>query len=345
MLTPTFYDADYHEVKSAAKPGRYGAIVQVKTANGLEFKRFVTLFRTPKDLTWKTVRMHTQSLEFPVELGLDPATVAAREKFADNFLIGQIRLGMSLGSDAAVLFAGLSEIKSGDAPMAWGSDPRSLDQKWWYGLKKQTGDLRTDYYVHLPADYGRDPQKKWPLLLFLHGAGQRGSDIHMVKSTGLPHNLDAQPDFPFVVIAPQCSLGEWWSLPELHDLLDRMEAKYRVDTDRVYLTGLSMGGYGSWALAADKPERFAAIVPICGGGDPDDAERLKNMPIWVFHGGKDPTVPLQRSQEMVDALQKVGGNVKFTIFPEAEHDSWTQAYALPELYTWLLQQHRNKSGE
>jgi predicted peptidase len=102
-----------------------------------------------------------------------------------------------------------------------------------------------------------------------------------------------------------------------------------------------MGGFGSWTLAAESPSRFAAVVPICGGGDPADASQLKDIPIWVFHGGKDPTVPIQRSQEMVDALKKVGGNVKFTIFPEAGHDSWTQAYAMPELYDWLLQQHRN----
>jgi len=207
-------------------------------------------------------------------------------------------------------------------------------------LKKETGNLRTDYYLHLPASYDKDPQKKWPLILFLHGSGERGYDIKMVKNNGLPKNLDAQPEFPFIVIGPQCSPGEWWSPLELDALLDLVEQKYRVDLDRVYLTGLSMGGYGSWALAAESPERFAAVVPICGGGDPDDVSRIKDLPIWVFHGGKDPTVPIQRSQEMVDALKKAGSSVKFTIFPEARHDSWVPAYAMPELYEWLAQQKR-----
>jgi predicted peptidase len=188
--------------------------------------------------------------------------------------------------------------------------------------------------------YGKDATTQWPLILFLHGSGERGYNINQVRDTGLPRNVDTQPDFPFIVIAPQCSPEESWSPAELNDLLDRIQTKYRVDTRRVCLTGLSMGGYGSWSLAIDSPNRFAAVAPICGGGDPADAGRLKGVPFWVFHGGKDPVVPLQSGQDMVDALKKAGGNVKFTVFPEDGHDSWTDAYAMPELYDWLLKQHR-----
>ena len=122
----------------------------------------------------------------------------------------------------------------------------------------------------------------------------------------------------------------------LRALLDRVEQDYRVDLSREYVTGLSMGGYGTWALACDQPGRFAAIAPVCGGGIPRIATRLKDVPVWVFHGAKDTIVPLSESQEMVDALRAVRGDVKFTVLPEAGHDSWTAAYEGQELYDWLL---------
>jgi predicted peptidase len=144
--------------------------------------------------------------------------------------------------------------------------------------------------------------------------------------------------FDFIIVSPQCPNDMWW--PEKTDLLitllDEIEAKYRVDTDRVYLTGLSMGGFGTWTLAAKYPNRFAAIAPICGGGERYSANRLKKVPVWAFHGAKDNTVPLARSQEMVDAIKKVGGDAKLTVYPEAEHDSWTETYNNPELYQWFL---------
>ena len=141
--------------------------------------------------------------------------------------------------------------------------------------------------------------------------------------------------FPFILVSPQ-SPGRGWNPDTLSALLDDVEKNYRVDKNREYLTGLSMGGYGTWALAAAQPHRFAAVAPICGGGNPKDAEKLKALPIWVFHGAKDPTVPLARSQEMVDALKSAGSEVKFTIYPDAVHDSWTETYDNPEFYTWLL---------
>jgi predicted peptidase len=131
-----------------------------------------------------------------------------------------------------------------------------------------------------------------------------------------------------------------WNPDALNALLDEVVAQYKVDKKRIYLTGLSMGGYGTWALAGTSPERFAAIVPICGGGDPADARRLKDIPTWVFHGAKDSVVPLSRSEEMVKALKEAGSDVKFTIYPEAEHDSWTETYNNPKLYEWLLQHKR-----
>jgi predicted peptidase len=195
--------------------------------------------------------------------------------------------------------------------------------------------VTTKYLIFLPEGY-EESDKKFPLMLFLHGAGESGSDLQKVKMHGPPKIVDGKPDFPFIVVSPQ-SPGRGWQPETLNGLLDEVIAKYRVDTDRVYLTGLSMGGYGTWALAAAHPERFAAIAPICGGGNPDDAAKIKDIPTWVFHGAKDSVVPLDRSQVMVDALKSAGAEPKFTIYPDAEHDSWTETYDNAELYKWMLE--------
>jgi predicted peptidase len=194
------------------------------------------------------------------------------------------------------------------------------------------------YLLYLPKDYEQKPS--WPLMLFLHGSGEKGDDLNLVKKHGPPKLVEAGQQFPFIVVSPQCANGRSWEPYELTALLDEMVEKYKVDQDRIYVTGLSMGGFGTWALAAHTPDRFAALVPICGGGDPMRTKRIAHTPTWVFHGAKDPTVPLEMSQKMVDALKKRGGDPKFTVYPEAQHDSWTQAYNTPELYEWLLQQKR-----
>jgi predicted peptidase len=197
-----------------------------------------------------------------------------------------------------------------------------------------------NYLLYLPSEYGQ--KSAWPLLLYLHGAGDRGDDLQLVKKAGPPKLIEAGQSFPFIVAAPQCPDGEFWRPFDLLALLDEIGEKYKVDQDRVYVTGLSMGGFGTWALAATapNPKRFAALVPICGGGDPMWTPRIASIPTWVFHGAKDTVVPLERSQQMVDAMKKSGGNVQFTIYPNADHDAWTETYANPQVYEWLLQQKR-----
>ena len=213
-------------------------------------------------------------------------------------------------------------------------------------VKEGDGKTRVDYLLYLPKSYPKS-RKRWPLMLFLHGAGERGNDLEKVKMHG-PPKLIAQEgkEFPFIIVSPQCPAGGWWSndlqIAALNALLDDVVARYRVDADRIYVTGLSMGGFGTWRLACDYPGRFAAIAPICGGGDPARVERIKHLPVWVFHGAKDETVPLRASEAMVDALKKAGGNVRFTVYPEAGHDSWTETYNNTELYEWLLKQKRAK---
>ena len=210
--------------------------------------------------------------------------------------------------------------------------------------KKITKTLRLEYLLFLPKDYSQDPKTRWPLVLSLHGAGQRGDNLDLVKLDGIPKIVEAQPDFPAIVISPQCPRDDSWTaelqLDALEGLLDQVTSKYRVDPDRVYLTGLSMGGYGTWALAMRQPKRFAALVPLCGGGDSTRACLLKEVPIWIFHGAKDEVVSPEESQRMYDALKACGADVRFTLYPEVDHLAWVPAYADPALYEWLFRQRR-----
>jgi predicted peptidase len=202
-----------------------------------------------------------------------------------------------------------------------------------------------NYLLYLPKDYN-SVGKPFPLLIFLHGAGERGNNLDQLKVHGIPKILETDSNFPFVVISPQCPADKWWTdyLEELKALINDAKDKYNIDKSRVYLTGLSMGGFGTWALAGKYPNDFAAIAPVCGGGEIRlaMAGRYK-MPIWVFHGAKDDVIPIQRSQEMVDAIKKQGGNwhVKFTIYPELNHNCWDTAYSDPNLYKWFLEQKNN----
>jgi predicted peptidase len=206
-------------------------------------------------------------------------------------------------------------------------------------LEKQvTKTVQLDYLLHLPEGYEQDSERKWPLILFLHGAGERGDDIQKVKAHGIPKIADSDPSLPFIVVSPQCTEGTFWSAEQeaLLALLDEIKEGYNVDEKRIYLTGLSMGGYGTWYLASAHPGMFAAIAPICGGGNPSRVQALAGTPVWAFHGAKDDVVRLEESEIMVKALQACGGNVKFTVYPEADHDSWTETYDNPELYRWML---------
>lgn len=203
---------------------------------------------------------------------------------------------------------------------------------------------------HLPyLLFQPDSAAPTPLVLFLHGAGERGDDLEKVRQHSLPRLLEHNNPFTeaVTVIAPQCPANSWWTLEldKLELLLDAATSNYSIDTSRLYLTGLSMGGYGVWHLALKQPERFAALVPICGGGIPPLAHKLSNMPIWAFHGSEDKVVPLSASQKMVDAVNESGGHAKLTVYDGVGHNSWNQAYGEAALYPWLLRQNaRNVHG-
>jgi predicted peptidase len=217
------------------------------------------------------------------------------------------------------------------------------------------------YQVFVPSNWNK--KVKWPVILFLHGYGEEGDDGVVQTQVGLATAIRNHVDrFPFVVVFPQCRKKDWWTNPAMEaqalKALDQTMREFKGDPQRVYLTGLSMGGYGTWAVGSQNPGRFAALVPICGGirlpaghdianaHNTDDsadpyaavAQKIGKTPVWVFHGGADPVVPVTESRQMDEALKTAGGNVRYTEYPGVGHNSWDKAYSDPELFTWLLGQ-------
>ncbi len=203
----------------------------------------------------------------------------------------------------------------------------------------QGGTTTMGYLTYLPR--AEKPAAGWPLLVFLHGSGERGNDLGLIKKHGPPRLVGSLPALDsFFMLAPQCPSGRWWDTVALKDLIDQTVARHPVDAQRIYITGISMGGFATWNLLKEHPSLMAAAVPICGAGDPASVARFKAVPIWAFHGEKDEAVDVQRSIEMVDALKKVDGRVKFTLYEGVTHDCWTQTFDNPALYAWLLEQRK-----
>jgi predicted peptidase len=219
------------------------------------------------------------------------------------------------------------------------------------------------YQVFLPENWS--PKRKWPIILFLHGYGERGSDGLLQTDVGLPHAIrQSRSRFPTIVVIPQCQMDHWWTQREMEDMalaaLAAAIKEFKGDPKHTYLTGLSMGGYATWDLASRYPAKFAAVAPICGGiilsqdllknfpdlakdAYPDDpksyaevAKKIGKTPVWIFHGAADDTVSVENSRKMNDALKAAGGDVRYTEYPGVGHNSWDKAYAEPELMPWLL---------
>ena len=225
----------------------------------------------------------------------------------------------------------------------------------WIGIQAQTvqhegsftgtviRQVSLNYLLYLPESYDPDKDKTWPLLVFLHGSGERGNDIEKIKVHGPPKLIEAGLHFPFIVLSPQCPDKRDWDAETIYALVKNIAGRYMVDENRIYVTGLSMGGWATWDLAMAYPGYFAAIAPVCGRIDrnyPRRADELKSMPVWAFHGAADDVVPVTDAAKMIRLLQDAGGNARITIYPGANHDSWTETYNNPELYEWLLKQSR-----
>jgi predicted peptidase len=202
------------------------------------------------------------------------------------------------------------------------------------------GGERT-YMVYVPEEY--DPEQRWPLVVFLHGAGERGDDGVDQSTVGIGPAIEENPErFPCIVVMPQCPTGVMWPAQAEHidTVISLTLAEYSIDESRMYLTGLSMGGYGTFMYGADNVDRFAALVPICGGGRITDAAKLATVPMWVFHGEADPVVTPDKSRSMVEAIKAAGGDIRYTEYPEVGHNSWDAAYGDPELMAWMLGQRK-----
>jgi predicted peptidase len=197
--------------------------------------------------------------------------------------------------------------------------------------------------------------ERFPLIIFLHGSGERGSDneAQLKHIKNLVLDTDNRGRYPCYVLAPQCPANELWaehnkdgsvkaqpttSMGMVMQLVEQISKDFPIDASRIYITGVSMGGYGTWDLLARYPEKFAAGVPVCGGGDERTASKMKKIPIWAFHGALDDRVPARQSQKMIQAIQKAGGKPGYTEYPDIKHDSWVQAYQEPHLLPWLFKQ-------
>ena len=203
------------------------------------------------------------------------------------------------------------------------------------------------YLLFIPKGYNQSGNDRWPLVIFLHGSGERGTNIEVVKKHGPPMLVEKNPAFPFIVISPQlpeqsATVGQFWSVPPLDAILDHALKTWRVDPSRVYLTGLSLGGIATWEWGTARPDRFAALAPVAAFGDPRKACQAKDLPVWAFHGDRDDAVDTRGDFEMVDALKKCGSTPapRLTIYPNTDHWSWVPAYNDPALWLWLLEQRK-----
>lgn len=246
----------------------------------------------------------------------------------------------ALGAAALLAAAGCAAATPPPAAAPAAEPGRQVAHEMSRRVERQLG---ARYLVFLPPGY--DAAERYPTILFLHGAGERGDDPARVRVNGPPKLVEQRPEeFPFIVVSPQVPADRIWSTQVLDALLDEVTERYAVDPDRIYVTGLSMGGYGAWHLAMEYPHRFAALAPIAGGGTITGACTLRHLPIWVFHGARDEVVPVSRSEELVNRLRGCDGHVRYTRYEDAGHDAWTRTYENPELYRWLLRHRRGAPG-
>jgi predicted peptidase len=203
-------------------------------------------------------------------------------------------------------------------------------------------DAPVRMWLYLPPGYA-ESTKPWPLVVFLHGSGERGTELAKVKYNGPPKLIEAGARYPFIMVSPQLGEGRRWEPLALHGMLAALQRQLRVDADRVLCTGLSLGGHGTWEWAAAYPDDLAAIAPVCGFGDTDDVCRAKHVPVRAYHGADDTVVPLAAQQECVDALRACGGTVDFIVFPGVGHGAWIPAYDDPALVPWMMAQKRQRA--
>ncbi|MCF7364001.1 MULTISPECIES: prolyl oligopeptidase family serine peptidase [Vibrio] len=200
--------------------------------------------------------------------------------------------------------------------------------------KELENRFSTKFFVYLPKGYN-ERDEKWPLIISLHGSGERGTDLELLKKEGMPKLIEEGVEFPFVMVFPQCEKFSAWEPDRIKLLVDEIVDTYHVDQSRLYLTGYSLGGYGTWATAIKYPDLFAAIAPICGFAMLGDVARLSKIPVWTFHGENDEVMPYKFTEEIANIINKNGGNAKFTLYSDTGHNCWDEAYKSEDLYNWF----------
>lgn len=337
-----FYDADYNRVTRAEKVGRYGAIVKIIPPNddgqiGVR-KRFITFYKGEQwigrrqlgGLNWEEFP-YTLPAAYGIPQVTKPAAQAALATFTKTSFFNRWQ-----DEEMAILLAGLYEMHHEKTTSTL--DIRERDAQWWRGLRKQLGMLAYQCRVQLPTNYQEEAHKPFPLLLFLHGSGGRRTTDVKSAHTFIPDALERHAkEFGFILAAPLCYPNSSWSVESLALLLDELAQKYRVDKQRVYLSGLSMGGGGSWLLAGAESQRFAALAPICGWvRDVSQADKIARIPCWIHHGAIDRAVTLDNSQRMLEAIRAHGSQAVLTVFPQTNHENaWLKAYRNKNLFKWM----------
>jgi predicted esterase len=230
------------------------------------------------------------------------------------------------------------------APKRPAGPPAKLPRGFFSRSVTMPNESPRKYAIYVPPQYFMEDSHEWPLLVCLHGSGEIGTDGVSQTRIGLPLYIAGRiKRFPFIAVFPQAH-QMWFRGPEelaVWGILDDVVKNYRIDTNRIYLTGLSMGGFGAWELACARPDVFAATVPICGVAPLEFLPNIKNLPIWAFHGAEDSNVPVQGSRDAIRVLKEAGGAPQYKEFPQAGHNCWDSAYATSNLYRWLLQQRRD----
>lgn len=339
-----YFDAAFQEVKRASKPGQYGAVVEIHGEHGESDVRYVTLYCSPKPLgDWRAVEMGMKEFVFPDELGIPAAVVKKHEGILSREMKYGFREIMTSSDRGAVILAGMAESQDMKEPAVMRTGPQTRNAVWWYELKNRLGEKQAyTYFVRTPAEYDRAKEKKFPVIVYLHGSGQQTEKREMVeKNNWIWKYLAEHAELPFILVTPQCPTNRWDPML-VKSVLDEVAKTYRVDADRVILTGQSMGGHGAWMTAMWYPDRFAALVPLCGIGDAADMARLKNLPTWVFHGDADDVVPFEADRVGVESLKQLGGKVQMTVYPGAGHTIAARTYVREDLYQWMLEQKRVK---
>jgi predicted esterase len=336
-LHTRFFDDGWNEVTQPKAPGRYGAIVEAHFTDGTFKVSYVTLFHTTKKYV-PAQDPYKASIHFPQAFSL-PASLATQQEWnIDHYVNDDLRPVLEQSASYAIFLAALKDLAA-DPDRFHGYECLRIDNMWWNELEKRQGLAKPyEKIVRLPEGYDQTPEKKWPLILFLHGSGERGSDIGTLKKWGPGAYADGGHPLPFIIITPQCRKDHRWNPELLMQLLDEVTKTDRVDTSRIYVTGLSMGGIGSFDLAAAYPGKFAALACLSGRENPDIIARLHDIPVWLFSGTADDIVPSRYTVELAEALKKKGESVKLTLIPNEGHGGWDKVYSNPELYTWFLQQ-------